>query len=359
MADVVVDAEELLAFATEVLSLIGCDDDIAAVIAEQLVGSDLRGVHSHGTMRLTQYARQGATGYLDPVARPSLERTERGRLLVKGNGGFGHPAMSTATAEGISLARRDGSAVIAVVNCGHTGRIGAYAEMAAGAGMASIITGGGQRERWRQVAPHGGAEPKLPTNPWAFGFPGTSDGPVVADFATGMISGGATFRAAKEGRRLPGRYVLHADGVSTDDPKVYLEGGAIRPFAGPKGYGMGLITSLLSTALLGHDTVEGNWIIFLLDTSAYRSPDAIEAMVAEVVADLRSTIPAPGFDRVEIPGQREHRLMLERRRTGIPIHPAVWRDLEDLHARLVSSSTDPDTPRRSPHPTGGDTAVER
>ena len=97
---------------------------------------------------------------------------------------------------------------------------------------------------------------------------------------------------------------------------------------------MGLVTSLLATALLGHATVEGNWVIFFLDTSAYHSPEEIEAMAAEVVDDLRSTVPAPGFGRVEIPGQREHRLMLHRRRTGTPIHPAVWKDLEDLHARV-------------------------
>ena len=341
MADVTVDADDLLALATEILSLIGCDEDIASVIADHLVASDLRGVHSHGTMRLTQYAGQAATGYLDPSRRPTIEPTEGGQLLIQGNGGFGHPALKLATDEGIDLARRDGSAVVAVVNCGHSGRIGAYAEMAAGAGVASIITGLGQRERRRQVAPHGGAEPKLPTNPWAFGFPGTSDGPIVADFATGMISGGATFRAAKEGRRLPGRYVLDSAGVPTDDPAVYLDGGAIRPFAGPKGYGMGLVTELLATALLGYDTVEGNWIIFLVDTSAYRSPDAVEATVAEVLDDLRSTVPAPGFDRVEIPGQREHRLMLHRRRTGIPLHPNVWKELEDLHARLVEGRARP------------------
>ena len=76
--------------------------------------------------------------------------------------------------------------------------------------------------------------------------------------------------------------------------------------------------------------------------------DRLGMSVAKVVGDLRSTVPATGFDCVEILGQREHRLMLQRRRTGIPIHPAVWNELADLHARLVNGPADPDTPLYDP-----------
>ena len=337
MTDVVVSADALTSFATEILSAIGCDEDIADAIASHLVGSDLRGVHSHGTMRLTQYEKQASSGYLDPTGRPRVERTGRGAVVIQGNAGFGHPAMNLAMTEAVTLAKQHGSAVVAVTNCGHTGRLGHYAEMAATAGLASIIGGGGRREHWRQVAPYGGVEAKLPTNPWAFGFPGTGDGPIIADFATGMTSGGKTQEARKRGQPMGGVFLQTSEGVPTDDPNAYLrDGGAIRPFAGARGYGMGLIAELLATAMLGTETVECNWVIVLIDVTTYRSSNKISEMVSDIVDDMRSTRPAPGFDRVEVPGQREHSIMTERLKNGIPIHPAVWSELQDLHSRLTT-----------------------
>ena len=233
----VVGAEELTALATDVMTWVGCEPDIAAEIAEHLVGADLCGVPSHGTMRLTQYAKQAQTGYLNPEGRPSGARNPAGRIVVDGNGGFGHPAVALGMRLGIAECRDAGMSVVAVQNCGHTGRLGTYSETAAAAGMFSIVCGGGRRDLWPQVAPHGGIDPKLPTNPYCFGFPAGDGGPVIADFATGMVSGGKVMNARVRGIQLDGEYLLTADGTPSADPGAYLNGGAIRPFAGARGYG--------------------------------------------------------------------------------------------------------------------------
>ena len=334
----VVGVDELTALATDVMTRVGCDLDIAAEIAEHLVGADLCGVPSHGTMRLTQYAKQAQTGYLNPAGRPSGERNPAGRIVVDGNGGFGHPAVALGMRLGIEECRDAGMSVVVVRNCGHTGRLGTYSETAAAAGMFSIVCGGGRRDLWPQVAPHGGIDPKLPTNPYCFGFPAGDDGPVIADFATGMVSGGKVMNARVRGIQLDGEYLLTADGTPSADPGAYLDGGAIRPFAGARGYGMGLVAEIIAMALIGTDTPEGNWLILLVDTSSYRAPDALTAAVAEILDDLRSSRPAPGFDRVEIPGQREHALAEQRRHEGIPIPESVWTGLIDLHERLASGA---------------------
>ncbi len=326
--------ETLESLACDVLVAIGCDKDIATEIATHLVESDLRGVSSHGTMRLTQYAKQAQTGYLDPAGRPEQVTSVGGRVVIDGNRGFGHPAMALAVRRAIATSQRAGSGIVAVRNCGHTGRIGHYAEMAAKSGLASIIGGGGCRERWPQVAPHGGIDPKLPTNPWAFGFPGDHRGPIVADFATGMVSGGRTMAAHKQGVDLPGDFVLTIDGEISSDPAAYLNGGAIRPAAGPKGFGMGLVAELLATAMLGTDTPESNWIIIVIDCSSYRSLPAIVEMVTEIVDDVCSSRPEPGGTGVEIPGQREHAMMLARRRQGIPMYANIWSELTSLREQL-------------------------
>lgn len=332
----VVGAEELTGFAAGVMARIGCEPDIAAEIAEHLVGADLRGVPSHGVMRLTQYAEMAGTGYLDAGARPSSGRNAAGRLVVDGNGGFGHPALGLGMRLAVEECRRAGMSVVAVQNCGHTGRIGAYSELAAEAGMFSMVCGGGMRLRWRQVAPHGGIEPKLPTNPYSFGFPAGEAGPVIVDFATGMVSGGKVMNARVRGVQLDGEYLLTADGTPSADPGAYLDGGAIRPFAGARGYGMGLMAEIVASALMGTETVEGNWLIMLVDTACYRAPEAVVAVVEEILADVRSARPAPGSGGVEIPGQREHALAEQRRRDGIPIPESVWTGLTELHERLTS-----------------------
>jgi len=330
----VVGVEELTALATDVMTGVGCDLDISAEIAEHLVGADLCGVPSHGTMRLTQYAKQAQTGYLNPEGRPSGARNPAGRIVVDGNGGFGHPAVALGMRLGIAECRDAGMSVVAVRNCGHTGRLGTYSETAATAGMFSIVCGGGRRDLWPQVAPHGGIDPKLPTNPYCFGFPAGDGGPVIADFATGRVSGGKVMNARVRGMQLDGEYLLTADGTPSADPGAYLDGGAIRPFAGARGYGMGLVAEIIAMALIGTDTPEGNWLILLVDTSSYRAPDALTAAVAEILDDVRSSRPAPGFERVEIPGQREHALAEQRRRDGIPIPVPVWTSLVELHERL-------------------------
>ena len=335
----VVGVEELTALATDVMTRVGCDLDIAAEIAEHLVGADLRGVPSHGTMRLTQYAKQAQTGYLNPEGRPGGGRNPAGRIVVDGNGGFGHPAAALGMRLGIAECRDAGMSVVAVRNCGHTGRLGTYSEMAAAAGMFSIMCGGGRRDLWPQVAPHGGIDPKLPTNPYCFGFPAGEGGPVIADFATGMVSGGKVMNARVRGIQLDDEYLLTADGTPSADPGAYLDGGAIRPFAGARGYGMGLVAEIIAMALIGGETPEGNWLILLVDTSSYRAPDALRTAVGEILDDVRSSRTAPGIERVEIPGQLEHALAEQRRHEGIPIPESVWTDLIDLHKRLGRGRT--------------------
>lgn len=328
-----IDSAELVALASDVMTRVGCDADIAAEIAEHLVESDLRGVPSHGVMRLTQYAKQAGTGYVDAGARPAAERNAADRIVVDGNRGFGHPAATLGVRLGIDECRDVGMSVVAVQNCGHTGRLGTYSEMAAAAGMFSMVCGG-SRHRWPQVAPHGGIDPKLPTNPYSFGFPAGDDGPVVADFATGMVSGGKVMNAQMRGVELDGEYLLTVDGVPSADPRAYLDGGAIRPFAGARGYGMGLVAELIATALIGADTPEGNWIMLFLDADSYRDQEAVAATVTEILEDVRSSRTAAGFDRVEVPGQREYALATQRRRDGIPIPVPVWTGLVELRGGL-------------------------
>ncbi len=324
---VAVPADEAFRAVESVLTRAGCPDGTARIVADHLVDSGLSGVESHGVMRCLQYAEQFRSGYMDPAASPIYETDPV--PIVDGQGGIGIPAMHLAAQEAVAAARRTGVAAIAIRNVGHTGRLGAYAERIAEQGCLSIIIGGGGRENWRQVAPYGGRKALLPTNPYCIGMPGGLQGSVVLDFATAMIAGGWIYAARNAGARLPEGVLIDPDGMPSTDPEDYFRGGAILPAGGPKGYAMAVLAELIGEAMLGPATTEMNWLMVVLDTTRYRSASAIQDVAEEILAELRDCPPAPGFDRVQVPGERESDARRRARAEGLMLPAPTWRQILD------------------------------
>jgi LDH2 family malate/lactate/ureidoglycolate dehydrogenase len=283
---------------------------------------------------LPQYRDWAQTGQFDPGGATELTATGAGAPLVDGGRGFGIPAMRIAVEEGVRRARAGGVAAVGVVNVGHTERLGAFAGMAAEAGCLGILLGGGTRKEWPQVAPYGGAQGRLPTNPYAFGMPGGDHGPVVLDFATAAGAGGKVYAAHYAGRVLPEGLCIDRNGNPTTNPQDYFDGGALLPMAGPKGYGMGLLAELAGGAMLGEAMVGLNWLCVCVNLAGFTAPDAYRAAAEDCLADFRACPPAPGFDRVEIPGERERQLADSRRRTGVPLPPATLAAMRRAAAEL-------------------------
>lgn len=327
-------AAGLTRFGTAVMAALGCQPAIAVEIAEHLVEADLCGVYSHGIFRLDWYAERATAGRFVPSAVPRLVTAEGGAEIVDGGNGLGMPALRLATDRLLVRAKADGMAAIGVANVDHTGRIGAFAERGAEAGCLTIMLGGGSRKDWRQVAPYGGARAVLPTNPYAFAIPAGERGPVVIDFATGMAAGGKIYAAKMAGRPLAEGLCIDAEGRPTTNPDDYFNGGAILSMAGPKGYGMALVAELLGEAILGQAMDGMNWICIAIDLTRFRAPMAYRRAAEECLAELRDCPPAPGFERVEVPGEREAALRLERLTTGIPIPPATLVSLRALGVQL-------------------------
>lgn len=323
-----VDAARLQDFGTRVLSAVGFSQAMAAEIAAHLVDADLCGVYSHGIFRLSWYAERHAQGKFDAAAVPVLRKADGGGTYIDGGNNLGIPAFRMAVDHLLIAARAHGVAAVGVANVDHTGRLGAFAQRGAEAGCLTILLGGGSRRDWPQVAPYGGARGVLPTNPYTFAIPGGEQGPVVVDFATGMAAGGKIYAAKMAGRLLPEGLCIDAQGRPTTNPDDYFNGGAILPMAGPKGYGMALVAELLGEAMLGHARDGLNWIAIAIDLSRYRAPESYRRAAEECLAELRACPPAPGFERVEIPGERESRLRADRLLRGIPIPQET---IEELH----------------------------
>jgi LDH2 family malate/lactate/ureidoglycolate dehydrogenase len=328
-----VPAEVAQEVTVRILRAAGCPADIAAEVAGHLVDASLCGVESHGLMRVLQYDEQFRSGAMDPAARPALRRTARGVEEVSGQGGSGIPAMRLAVSHACARAREAGIAAVPLREVGHTGRLGAFAEAGALEGCVVIITGGGGRQAWRQVAPHGGRRAVLPTNPWCIASPGGARGPVVADFATGMVAGGWLYAARSAGARLPEGMIIDAAGRPTTDPEDYFAGGAILPRGGPMGYGLAVMGEMICEAMLGPVTTEVNWLVLALDATRHRTPEAMAAVAEEILAELRACPPAEGVAAVEVPGERERDRRAAALRDGIAVPARTW---EQILARAAA-----------------------
>ena len=334
---VVVGVEPIIELVSVIFENIGCSAEIAREVAEHLADSNLCGMESHGLMRTLQYAEQFESGYMRADVEAEVRINDRGGVMVDGNGGIGIPAMRMAVDEGCRIARRQGVSAVGVVNVGHTGRLGAFTEAAAEDGFLSICFGGGGREKWRQVAPFGGKRGMLPTNPYSIAVPGGERGPMMFDIATSKIAGGWIYAARSAGARLPDNVLMDRDGNATRDPEDYFRGGAILPSGGHKGYALALAAEIVAEAMLGPTTTEGGWLLLTVDTRRYQQAATMRRIAEEILDDMRTCPPAPGFERVEIPGERERDYRERSRDTGIALPARTWRQIVALSDRLTAA----------------------
>jgi len=332
---VVIPVPEIVALVRGIFENIGCSVEVSREVAEHLADSNLCGMESHGLMRTLQYADQFESGYMRPDVEAEIRTTERGATIVDGNGGIGIPAMRLAIEEGCRVAREHGVSAIAIRNVGHTGRLGAFTEDAAYQGFLSICFGGGGREKWRQVAPYGGRQGMLPTNPYSIALPGGERGPMMFDFATSKIAGGWIYAARSAGALLPDNVLMDPDGNVTRDPEDYFRGGAIMPSGGHKGYALALAAEIVAEAMLGPTETEGSWLLLTVDTSRYREPGQLQRIAEEILDELRNCPPAPGFERVEIPGEREREHREKTIDKGVALPQRTWQQIVALSQRLA------------------------
>lgn len=313
----------------------GCDAPVARQIAEHLADANLCGMESHGLVRTMQYTEQFESGYMNPAARAELQINAMGAKVVDGHGGHGIPAMHLAVEAACADASRNRVSVIAVRNIGHTGRLGAFTEIAADKGHLCIVFGGGNRKTWRQVAPYGGRLAMLPTNPYSIGAPGGDRGPVIMDCATSRISGGWVYAAHSAGAQLPDNAVMDRSGNPTRNPGDYFDGGAILPAGGAMGYAMALVAELVSESVLGPNGTEANWLMITLDTAMYRDAQTRRRHAEEILDELRNCPPAPGHQCVEIPGERERDHRRRNADRGVALPARTWAEISGLSNRLT------------------------
>ncbi|WP_328702851.1 malate/lactate/ureidoglycolate dehydrogenase [Arenibaculum pallidiluteum] len=334
--------DRLERFVTGIIAAHGSAPEEAAEVAQRLVEADVTGHASHGVTQVEVYVNSLRLGHLSPNRHAEIVRDEPPFLVVEGGFGYGQVIAREATDLAISRAQSGGACILALRNAHHIGRVGAYGERCAAAGMIGIFFVNVVSRA--QVAPHGGARPRLGTNPICIAVPATDrHPPFLLDLATSAIAANKCRIAVAKGETVAEGLILDAEGRPTTDPSVMFgqPQGALLPFGGHKGFGLALACEILAGALasglpslpdnLRPGRVANSALAFVIDPARVSGPEwrSLTDAVLDYVLD---TPAAPGFDRVRVAGQPEAEHRAAAAASGVPLDPGTLAALTRLGA---------------------------
>ena len=341
--------DSLIHFAESLFVVSGIPREEAHIVAASLVDANLCGHDSHGVIRVLQYIGFLREGKLRSNVPLTVLNETPALLAVDANWGLGQVQSYRLLDRLLPKVRSLGIAVGTMKQCGHIGRLGEYAEWAAARQLVLLSTvnshGSGQR-----VAPPGGTEGRISTNPLCLGAP-TPDDPLVLDIGTSACAEGKVRVAFQKGESIPEGWVIDSAGKPSTDPGVlYNEPrGTILPFGGPhayKGFGLGLLLDVLVGGLSGGKCTNpespmpgvGNSVLFiLLDPKQFGGYEHFLKESGNLTRYVRSTPCAEGVERITLPGDPERMTRDKRRMEGISIADGTWQLLVKLAEELKVS----------------------
>jgi uncharacterized oxidoreductase len=340
MAGITVPHTALRELVRQTLEALGSERAEATTVADHLVEANLAGHDSHGVGLLPMYVRDFLAGNLLANRHPELVRDDDVIGVFDAGLGFGHVAAKEVTEWGMARARQRGAAIMSLRNAYHIARVGSYGEQACAAGLISIffvnvVAGGLQK-----VAPFGGSDGRLHTNPICIGIPaGADQHPILLDFATSHIAMGKVRVAYNEGRTLEHGSLIDGGGRDTGNPAVIFEEpyGAILPFGAHKGSGLALACELLAGALSGGPTNQStaprsggllnNMLAIIIDPARFTELPYLNQEIAAVLAHVKASPAASPEKPVLTAGEPERARRRIRLETGIPIDDKSWADI--------------------------------
>ncbi|MBK8017032.1 MAG: Ldh family oxidoreductase [Betaproteobacteria bacterium] len=330
-------ASSLVEFGSRLLDAAGMDPHKSPVISEVLVEADLMGHDTHGLNLLAPYLVDIRKGALRTHGEPKVVADFPAAVTWDGDRLPGTWLVSKAIELAIPRAKEVGTCSVAIRRGHHIACLAAYLKRVTDQGMVILLMSSAPENQ--SVAPHGGRTGAITPNPIAAGWP-TQEGPVLIDVSMSITTNGMVGRLAKEGGRLPGPWLVDAQGNPTDDPTVMSAEpkGALLPMGGVeyghKGYALGLLVEAMTQGFPGHgraDPIEG-WTgeVFLqiLDPALFSGVEAFTRQTQWVADACHRSVPRPGVARVRLPGEaglaRRERALAE----GVNLHPGILPQLE-------------------------------
>ena len=332
-------------FGIAIFKALGCTEQTASTVSEHLVESCLFGQEGHGLIRFYEYARLTWDGSFDPKCEPQVVSDRACTAVVDGGGGFGQVGAQLAISLAIDKAREHGIGAVGLRHTGHIGRAGAYPLSAARQGYIGLAFANAGH-MGRQIAPFGGIDGKLSTNPIAFAAPRKKGEPLLLDITTSVVAEGKIRLAHHRGDRVPEGWIIDSEGKPTTDPADHLGNppGAILPLGGPvgyKGYGLGLLVELMGGLLSGEGCASGervfksNGVFFTVcDPSFFVDEATYDRELESLIDHVTSSRVDPAIGEILLPGELEFRTARERREEGIPVDDATWDLVREVALKL-------------------------
>lgn len=341
-----IDHRSLRSIAAIILMGCGSEREEAELVADHLVEANLMGHDSHGVGMLPHYVKNCRAGTLIPNKRGRVIGDAGQFLVYDGERGYGQVVARAATKLAIEEARKAGIAVLALRNAHHIGRVGAYGELCAAAGLISLhfVNVTGHRPL---VAPHRGRDARLMTNPVCIALPAAEpERPIILDMATSGVALGKVRVAQNQGAQLADGLLLDSGGRPSTDPGVMFREplGALLPLGGHKGYALAFVCDLLAGAVAGGgtirpenqtaETITNSMLAFLLDPARLVERSWLADEIAAMTRYVTASPPTDPALPVLIPGDPERIARATRLETGIPIDPASWAELAAVAGSL-------------------------
>jgi hydroxycarboxylate dehydrogenase B len=340
--------KENLASAIEAIALAGGSEaGEARLVAENLVTANLVGHDSHGIGMMPRYVEALQEGGLHPNRQVEVKFDAGALLALDGCAGYGQSIGLQATEMAIARAKQHGSAVVALGNSHHLGRIGHWAEMAVAAGLVSIHFVNVQS--FARVAPFAGADRRFGTNPVCIGIPLPGEQPFLLDMATSAVAQGKLRVAHNKRAKIPHGWLIDDQGNPTDDPRwgVLAPLGAMTCFGEHKGYGLAVACELLGGALTGGGVTDydnktqrrvlNGMLSIVIDPARLGTQQAFARDAKSFLAWLRASRAAPGHDHVRIAGEPEREYRAQRERDGVPVDDETWKEILAAASKLKLS----------------------
>ena len=324
--------------AASILVAAGAAGSEAKAVAHYLVKSDLVGHASHGVLRVKQYVEQIRKGEIICRIEPRAVNEGPGFAVLEGGLGFGQIGAEHATRLACAKAKTQGIALVALRNSAHVGRLGDWCELAAELGCVSFHFV--NTLAMPRVAPWGGREGRLSTNPLAWGMPVAGNDPIVVDLTTSVVAEGKVRLNRDAGTAIPAGWIVDRNGQPTRDPNALYDGGSLLPLggldAGHKGYALSLMVDLMAGAISGGGASGAerkincnNFTVIAIDPTLLAADDWIGVEAARFAEWIKSATPSVVGKPVLLPGEVERNARARHLRDGLLLSAGTIKTLKD------------------------------
>ncbi len=340
-------AEPLTAISVAIFKASGMHKRDAALLADSLVHADLRGVHSHGVLRIPDYVHKLKDGGVNPAGKPFVVSRNGAAAVVDGGNNMGQIGAHFAMEMAMDMARETGVALVALRGSNHCGALDWYTLRAAGNGMIGMVGS----NALPTMAPLGGRDKIVGMNPISIAMPGHNEPPVVLDLAFGATAHGKIRVYHQKDLPLPTGWAYDANGEPTTDAGIALEG-LIQPAGGHKGIALAMMVGMLSTLLsgAGYGTELGNMVdgpiagqdgqfFLVINVAAFRALADFGVDADKVVQQIHGSSRRDIAQPLLVPGEMERQFEAKYKTAGILLPGET---LDDIRKTGISLGMDPE-----------------